>query len=254
MAAENATLRPVGAILHSARLYDAMVWFALRGRERRFRERLLELGRLRPGESVIDVGCGTGTLAILAKETVGLSGAVCGVDASPEMIARARSKAARAGVEVRFENAAAQALPFVESSFDLALSTLMLHHLGRAARRELASELRRVVKPGGRALLVDFAKPATMRRGFAAHFRHRHGHVELAEIVGLLEAAGFHLLDSSAVGIRNMQFALAAAPPQSGAKGATHARAEGLRHGERQREPAEPVHAHQGSGGRRSRT
>src|SRR5215469_8307177 len=140
MASDEATLRPPGSVLHSARLYDAFVWFALRGRERQLRRRLLDLSGIRPGESVLDVACGTGTLAVLAKEIVGRSGVVCGVDASPEMLARARSKAARAGAEVRFENGAAQALPFPGSSFDLALGTMMLHHLGRAARREFATE------------------------------------------------------------------------------------------------------------------
>lgn len=212
MASENAMPRPVGAILHSAVLYDAIVWFALRGRERQLRQRLLDLSGLRPGEAVLDVACGTGTLAILAKETVCRSGVVCGVDASPEMLARARSKAARAGVEVRFENAAAQALPFADSSFDLALGTMMLHHLGRAARRELSAELRRVVKPGGRVLFVDFAGPEAKGRGFARHFRHRHGHVALPEIVALLEGAGFQLIESGAVGIKNLHFALATLP------------------------------------------
>ena len=155
------------------------------------------------------MACGTGTLAILAKKVVGPSGTVCGVDASPEMLARARSKAARAAVEVRFEDAAAQALPFGDASFDLALGTMMLHHLGRAARRELASELRRVVRPGGRVLLVDFARPEARRGRFTAHLRHRHGHVDLPEILGLLEGAGFQPIKSGPVGIKNLHFALA---------------------------------------------
>jgi ubiquinone/menaquinone biosynthesis C-methylase UbiE len=212
MASGNAVARPAGAVLHSAVLYDAVVWLALRGRERQLRQRLLDLSRVRPGEAVLDVGCGTGTLAVLAKKTVGPAGTVFGVDASPEMITRARSKAARARVEVRFENVTAQALPFPESTFDLALGTMMLHHLGQAARREFAAGLRRVVKPGGRVLLVDFAKAAAKGGGLAVHFRHRHGYVDLPEIISLLEGAGFDCLDSGAVGIRNLQFALAAAP------------------------------------------
>ena len=207
--------RPVGAVLHSAVFYDAIVWLASRGRERQLRQRLLDLSGLRAGEAVLDVACGTGTLAILAKETAGRSGMVCGVDASPEMLARARSKAARAGAEIRFENAPAQALPFADASFDLVLGTMMLHHLGRDARRELAAELRRVIKPGGRALLVDFARPEAKRRGFAAHFRHRHGHVDLREIAALLEPAGFQLRESGPVGVMNLHFALAMLPDRS---------------------------------------
>lgn len=212
MASENAMARPVGAVLHSPVLYDAIVWFALRGRERQMRQRILDLSGLRSGESVLDVGCGTGTLAVLAKETVGPSGTVCGVDASAEMLVRARSKAARAGVDVRFENAAAQALPFTASSFDLALSTMMLHHLGPAARRELAIESRRVVKPGGRVLVVDFATSPAAGRGLTGHLRHRHGHVDLSEIVKLLEDAGFHPVESGAVGIKDLHFALGTSP------------------------------------------
>lgn len=208
MMRESPIARPAGAVLHSARLYDAIVWLALRGRERQLRRRLLDLAGVQPGESVLDVGCGTGTLAILAKRIVGLSGLVCGVDASAEMLARARSKAARAGVEVRFENAAVQALPMPDSSFDLALGTMMLHHLGRPARQQLAAELRRVVKPGGRVLLVDFAKPEATRRGFAGYFRHRHGHVDVADMVALLGAAGFQSMESGVVGIKNLHFTL----------------------------------------------
>jgi ubiquinone/menaquinone biosynthesis C-methylase UbiE len=163
---------------------------------------------VQPGESLLDVGCGTGTLAILGKATVGPTGTVCGIDASPEMIARARSKATKAGVAIQFENGAAQALPFGDASFDVGLATLMLHHLGRPARRELVSELNRVIKPGGRVLLVDFARAAATSR-LGAHFRHRHGHVELSEIIALLEGASFRCIESGAVGVKNMQFALA---------------------------------------------
>jgi SAM-dependent methyltransferase len=78
-------------------------------RERVFREKVLRLARLQPGEAVLDVGCGTGTLAIAAKRQVGPTGTVYGIDASPEMLARAEKKARKAGVEVVLKNAMAQA-------------------------------------------------------------------------------------------------------------------------------------------------
>jgi ubiquinone/menaquinone biosynthesis C-methylase UbiE len=202
----------VGAVLHSAVFYDLTVYLALWGRERTFREQLLELARLRSGESVLDVGCGTGSLAILAKKRVGSTASVCGVDASPEMIARARFKARRAHAEVRFEVAAAQALPYPQAQFDVALSTIMLHHLGRSGRRDLAREVRRVVKPGGRVLLVDFAVATRRRRGHLAWFRHGHGHIEPSELSSVLGDCGFELVEAGAVGIKDLHFALARAP------------------------------------------
>src|SRR5215212_10881478 len=87
-----------GLVLHShARYYDLLAWTLTLGRERAFRDRLLEVARVQSGEAVLDVGCGTGTLAIAAKRRVGAAGSVHGIDASPEMIARAERKAAKAG-------------------------------------------------------------------------------------------------------------------------------------------------------------
>src|SRR5262245_44549049 len=92
-ALRNLTPSTPGSVLHWAARYDLMVWLFMLGRERAFREKALRLVRLAPGDSVLDVGCGTGTLAIAAKSHVGPTGTVCGIDASPEMIARADKKA-----------------------------------------------------------------------------------------------------------------------------------------------------------------
>src|SRR5881394_1381795 len=114
----RAAAKPAGLVVHGAARYDLLIALLTLGRERRFRERLLEPARLEAGESVLDIGCGTGTLAIVAKRRVGPSAVVHGIDASPEMIARAKSKAARAGVDIAFEIASAQSLPFLDSRFD----------------------------------------------------------------------------------------------------------------------------------------
>jgi len=207
MADANAT---PGAVLHAAARYDLLLWLATLGRERAFREKILELARLRPGEAVLDVGCGTGTLAIAAKRHVDPAGTVFGIDASPEMLARAEKKAREAGVEVAFENALAQALPFPDARFDTVLATVMLHHLPRKARRQCATEMRRVLKPGGRVLAVDFGLRASDRKGLFARF-HRHGSVKLDDMIGLLAEAGLASVESGAVGIRDLQFVLAKA-------------------------------------------
>ena len=207
---DDAMPRTAGLVLHRATAYDFFVWLMTGGREAAMRERILRLARLAPGEAVLDVGCGTGTLAIAAKRQVGAAGKVRGVDASPEMLARAMKKARRAREEVAFMQAPAQALPFPDASFDVALTSVMLHHLPRPARAQCAAEMRRVLKPGGRVLAVDFAM--SQEQGLMAHLHQRHGHVKLDDIVALLGAAGLDVKESGPVGFRSLQFALATAP------------------------------------------
>jgi ubiquinone/menaquinone biosynthesis C-methylase UbiE len=208
---QGAAPSTTGIVLHRAFLYDLFVWLVSLGRERVCRGRALDLAYLKPGESVLDIGCGTGTLAIAAKQRVGLTGRVYGVDASPEMLARASGKANRAGAEVVFKNGIAERLPFPDGEFDAVLSTVMLHHLGRKARQQCAHEVRRVLKPGGRVLAVDFARPAHGKKGLLDHFHH-HGYVDLNDLVALLTEAGLNTVESGAVGIGDLQFVLAAAP------------------------------------------
>jgi ubiquinone/menaquinone biosynthesis C-methylase UbiE len=98
MAASGA--RATGRVLHSAAGYDLLEWLLTFGRQRAFRQRLVGLARIGPGESALDVGCGTGSLAIAAKGEVGGTGTVHGIDASQAMIDRARRKAVSACVDV----------------------------------------------------------------------------------------------------------------------------------------------------------
>ena len=205
------TLGTSSLVLHNAALYDLMLWLLSLGRESAFREKVLHLARLSSGEQVLDVGCGTGTLAIAAKRQVGPRGTVYGVDASPEMLARAGKKASKAGVEIVLKNALVEALPFSDGQFDVVLSTVMLHHLPGKLRRQCAAEIRRVLKPGGRVLAVDFGTSPSQKRGIVSHF-HRHGHISLAEIIAIFSEAGLDIVESGAVGISDLQFVLAAAP------------------------------------------
>jgi ubiquinone/menaquinone biosynthesis C-methylase UbiE len=204
--------RTSGIVLHSPFLYDLTVRLAFLGKERAFRDKLLQLARLRKGESVLDVGCGTGTLAIAAKLVAGPDGAVYGVDASPEMLVKAQQKARKASAQVLFRSGLAEALPFPDATFNVVLSTVMLHHLPQKARLQCATEIRRVLKPDGRVLVVDFEGFSEQKRTILSHFHRPHGHVRAQDIVALLGGAGLKTIESGPVGIRDLQFVLATVP------------------------------------------
>lgn len=197
--------------MHWAAPYDLLIWLVTLGRERRFRQRLLQPAQLKSGESVLDVGCGSGSLAIVAKRHVGAKGSVYGIDASEAMIRRARRRAKKAGADVTFDSALAQSLPFPDARFDVVLSTVMLHHLPRKIREESVREMRRVLKPGGRLLAVEFGGAAPHGRGPIAHL-HRRGHITPRELVELVSEAGLTVVGKGALGIWDLQFVIGEAP------------------------------------------
>src|SRR5438876_4911041 len=114
-----------GRVLHGARWYDLFGRVISFGRDKAIREKLIELAASAPGEKVLDVGCGTGTLAIALTSSVG-TGEVHGIDASPEMIEGAKKKAAKAGSDIDFQVALIEAIPFPDPTFGLVTRSPML--------------------------------------------------------------------------------------------------------------------------------
>ena len=149
-------------VLHTPRSYDWLVRVLTLGGERKFRRRILDIAELGPGETVLDVGCGTGTLLIEAARRMGSGGSVHGVELSSEMLAHARRKAEGLIDGANLVPGSADRLPFPDTFFDVVLCTMVLHHLPPAMQVAAVGEMRRVVRPGGRIVLVDMQRPRTM--------------------------------------------------------------------------------------------
>ncbi len=177
--------------------YDLMGWFidtfVFRGKFRELRQRTATLARMQAGEQVLDVGCGTGTLAMEVQSRVGRAGRVAGVDPSPQQIARARSKAARRNVPIEFQIGVIEQLAFPDQTFDVVLSTLMMHHLPTNLKRQGLAEIARVLKPGGRLVIADF-KRKQERAGQAARFHA--GGSGMQDLAALVKEAGFQHLET----------------------------------------------------------
>jgi len=148
----------------SAWVYDLLVrWFVTRGSEQEFRNWNIGLAGLQPGESVLDVGCGTGTLALIAKERVGATGRVLGVDPSAKLLAGARRKATRRGLDIDFQLGGIERLAVLDQSFDVVLNSFVMHHLPDDLKRQGLAEIARVLKRGGRLLVVDYKRSEAHR-------------------------------------------------------------------------------------------
>jgi ubiquinone/menaquinone biosynthesis C-methylase UbiE len=196
-----------GKTIHRARFYDLLGAVLMLGRGPAMRERTIALANLVPGERVLEVGFGTGEVAMRAKARCGPRGFVAGIDPSPEMIAVARQKAARANLDVDFRVAAVEALPFADATFDVVLSSLMMHHLPEDLKPPALAEIRRVLKPGGRLLVVDFTKPTSrLGRLEPVWLVHRRLPSDGRDLPGLLKSADFAAVEAGLTGFGYLGF------------------------------------------------
>jgi demethylmenaquinone methyltransferase/2-methoxy-6-polyprenyl-1,4-benzoquinol methylase len=139
--------------------YDRLNRVLSLGRDAGWRHRAVSLARLGPGESALDLGVGTGDLSFDLLAASDPTSRVIGIDLSEGMLERVRRRAARSPHGSRFESrhADAQALPFADASFDRVVAGFAVRNFGDldAGLREM----RRVLRPGGRAVILEFSTP-----------------------------------------------------------------------------------------------
>jgi len=143
--------------------YDPVV--ALTTRESKFKSLLITLADIQNGDAILDIGCGTGTLALDVKNKVPTA-TVYGIDGDPQILEIAKRKALLSNSEITFQLALSYDLPFQGELFDCCLSTLFFHHLNLENKKQTLSEMHRVLKPGGRCCVADWGKPTNILMRF----------------------------------------------------------------------------------------
>ena len=139
------------------RFYDPLMEWGMR--EKKMKMKLIHQASLQPGERVMDLACGTGTLArLLQQSQPGVQ--VIGVDADPEILAIAKEKVKERPVDsILFEEGFSDQLSFSSNLFHHVFTSLFIHHLTLEKKKETFEEVRRVLKSGGQFHLLDFEKP-----------------------------------------------------------------------------------------------
>jgi ubiquinone/menaquinone biosynthesis C-methylase UbiE len=172
-----------GHTLGAPRAYDAFANLFFFGRRRATYESFSRAAAVKPGQRVLDVGCGTGYFAGLLADAVGPDGLVVGVDASSEMIEYASRHRARQG-NCQFQLGTAESLSFPPDHFDVVVSSLFMHHLPADLQITALREMWRVLRPGGTLLIAEAHVPHALGWQLLARL---HGYDRMAQAVPELE-------------------------------------------------------------------
>jgi ubiquinone/menaquinone biosynthesis C-methylase UbiE len=154
--------------------------------------KLAEQAELESASRVLEIGCGTGNLALLVKR-LRPQLEVVGLDPDAKALARAERKARRAGLTLELDRGFADELPYPDGSFDRVLSSLMFHHLDADLRVASLREVLRVLRPGRRLHLMDFGGDSHGLHGLARFARRSHALQDSWDdrIPTLMREAGF---------------------------------------------------------------
>lgn len=179
-------------------LYDPVIHWVFQ--ETRFKQQLVNQANIQPGQRVLDLGCGTGTLTLLIKQTYPDAN-VLGLDGDTRVLARAHAKAEKASMPLAFNVGMAFQLPYPDQTFDRVLTSLVLHHLTTENKQRTLHEVYRVLQPGGALYVLDFGKPHNTLAYLISHLV-RHFERVADNIQGLLPGmfgqAGFTSIEEMA--------------------------------------------------------
>jgi ubiquinone/menaquinone biosynthesis C-methylase UbiE len=173
-------------------LYDPFLW--LLGADKAKRP-LIEQAEIEAGFRVLDIGCGTGSMAVMIKR-MHPAVEVVGIDPDPLALSVAERKAKRAGLSVEFDRGFADHMPYADASFERVFSSFMFHHLAADEKTATLREIRRVLKVGGSLHLLDFVREHSVHSKTPPHGQlvHRGGAVAErieSRMTALMDEAGF---------------------------------------------------------------
>ncbi|MGH3588667.1 MAG: class I SAM-dependent methyltransferase [Pseudonocardia sp.] len=179
------------------------LYAALSGLTRRTLRRFLRRAGIGPGMTVLDLGCGTGTLVLLIKQAHPTA-RVVGLDVDPTVLEVARDALARARVDAEVRQGTVETAAFPPGSFDRVVTTFVLHHLTAEGKRSTLAASRRLLRPGGELHVADFGPPHTVLMRLASLSLHAMGGERVAaniagEIPALVREAGFAQVSRVAV-------------------------------------------------------
>jgi ubiquinone/menaquinone biosynthesis C-methylase UbiE len=186
------------AVITRPHAYECGVAVCFLGRRGRTYDRLVRLAGVQTGDRVLDIGCGTGFLTRRAARATGPTGRVIGVDPSTPVVEYARRNSP---AWCAYHVAPGDLVPEPDETFDVAVSSLALHHVAEDRRTATLDEMHRLVRPGGRLLIAEFRPPQGKLLGKLLNPVERHGmkHLPLAGLADDIGAAGFTVTESGKV-------------------------------------------------------